>query len=506
MSELEQQTQETPDQLSDILLVLNKETMKLEAVKGIGKNGELETVPPDKSNQNQFMKVDKQGDIFSNFFSNFISQLKNPTKFSFFKIPAPLAIQTAGEIQKAVEKPSEEGDQILSKYEVSANKQAEQQEKEEQPQNEPQNQSPMEKAQTATTPTATPAAGENRFKVEDIDWETMTNLGLSQEKLEKMKLLDPLLKGYKTNELVPISLNLGTAITRLDARLSLQQTAEGKVVMAIHGIRKEPNLKYDFFGHEFTKEDKDNLLKTGNMGRVVELTYNKTGELAPSIISVDRLTNELIALRADKIKIPEEIKGVKLTEHQQQTLMEGKPLHIEGMISKKGEPFSADVQFNADKRYVEFLFDRSNLNQNTQSDISKQTQSVAQGGSQEAPTVFRDHRLNDDQYQKFKAGETVYVDGLIDRRGKEYQGYITFDKETGKTDFAFNNPNVLKDKVQPKEENKTQVAVNSDGKTNESTKNSTEPLKSGQSRPDSKKQQQQNDPPKPPVKSRGRKR
>ena len=505
MSELEQASEEMPDQLSDILLVLNKETMKLEAVRGIGKNGELETVPANKENENQFMKVDKHGDIFSNFFSNFISQLKNPTKFSFFKIPALSAMQTADEIQKAVEMPTPEGNQVLSKYEVTADVQAEKQNMKEQPQNELENQTPMEKTQTAEAPVATPAAGENRFKVEDIDWETMSNLGLSQEKLEKMKLLDPLLKGYKTNQLVPISLNLGTAITRLDARLSLQQNAEGKVVMAIHGIRKEPNLQFSFFGHDFTKEDKDNLLKTGNMGRVVDLTYNKTGENIPSIISVDRLTNELIALRADKIKIPDEIKGIKLTEHQKQTLIEGKPLHLEGMISKKGEHFNADIQFNADKRYVEFLFDRSNTNQNKQSNTNNQAPSTAQGGSQEAPTVFRDYRLNDEQYQKFKAGETVYVDGLVDKKGKAYQGYITFDKETGKTDFAFKNPNALKDKIQPKEENKTQVAVNSDGKTNEATKNSSEPLKSGQSSSDSKKQQKQNETPKPPVKSRGRK-
>lgn len=508
MSELEQPTQETPDQdqLSDILLVLNKETMKLEAVKGMGKNGELETVSPDKKNENQFMKVDKHGDIFSNFFSNFISQLKNPTKFSFFKVPALSAIQTADEIQKAVEKPSPNGNQVLSKYEVTPNKQEEKKGQQEQSQNESQNQVPKENTSTAVTPEVTPATDEYRFKVEDIDWETMSNLGLNQEKLEKMKILDPLLKGYKTNELIPISLNLGTAITRLDARLSLLQNAEGKVVMAIHGIRKEPNLQFPYFGHEFTKEDKDNLLKSGNMGRIVELTYAKAGELVPSIVSVDRLTNELIALRADKIKVPDEIKGVKLNEHQKQILLEGKPLHLEGMISKKGEPFSADIQFNADKRYIEFLFDRSITHKHKQSNVNKPIHSVAQRGTQEAPTVFRDKRLNDEQYQNFKEGQTVYIDGLVDKKGKVYQGYITFDKETGKTDFAFNNPNVLKSKIQPKEENKTQVAVNSDGKTNEATKNSNEPLKSGQHTADSKKQQQQNETPKPPVKSRGRKR
>src|SRR5690606_9226422 len=196
-------------------------------------------------------------------------------------------------------------------------------------------------------------------------------------------------------------------------------------------------------GHKFTKEDKDNLLQSGNMGRMVNLTNPKTGETIPSIISVDRLTNELVALRTDKIKIPDEIKGVKLDDAQKQTLMEGKPLYIEGMISKKGTPFDANVQFNADKRFVEFLFDRSNTN--------KQIQNNQQNQSQEAPKTFRGKELDNDQYQKFKDGQTVYLSGLVDKKGKEYNGYITFNKETHKTDFTFQNPNKIKEQAKPTE-------------------------------------------------------
>lgn len=465
------------EELTDILLVLNKEKMRIEAVKGIDKDGKLKTVPVDKKNQNQFMRVDKHGDLFSNFFANFFSQLKNPTHFSFFKVPASEAIDMAKEIQKNADTPTKEGETFLTKHKVK----------------EP----VVDKQENQKNMETTPKANEYRFKPEQIDWETMSNLGLSKEKLEKMNLLEPLLKGYKTNELVPISLNLGTAITRMDARLSLQSSEDGKVVMAIHGIRKEPQLSFPFFGHEFSKEDKDNLLKTSNMGRVVDLTNLKTGERIPSIISVDRLTNELVALRTDKINIPNEIKGVKLNEEQKQTLLEGKPLYIEGMISKKGTAFDATVQFNADKRFVEFLFDRSNTN--------KQTQGSQQTQSQEAPKTFRDKELDNEQYQKFKDGQTVYVSGLVDKKGKEYNGYITFNKETNKTDFSFQNPNKIKEQVKPTEAHKIQTAVNSEGKTNEATKNIKEPLQSGQTNPDNKKQQEQQEAPEATAKSKGRK-
>ncbi|MCO5241107.1 MAG: DUF3945 domain-containing protein [Chitinophagaceae bacterium] len=481
MSEETTNKQEMPEQLSDILLVLDKEKMKIQAVKSIDENGKMETVEPTKKNQNQFMRVDKSGDFFSNFFSNFFSQLKNPTNFSFFKVPAPIAVEKAQEMQKQVDKPTPEGEKVMKEHEVKTEPQQDKKQE---------NQKDMETAQT------TPDVSEYRYKPEQIDWDTMTNLGLSKEYLEKRNLLEPLLKGYKTNELVPIGVNLGGTILRTDARLSLQQAEDGKIVVGIHGIKKEPNLHFEFFGHKFTDEDKKNLLETGNMGRVVDLKNTKTGELMPSIISIDRLTNDVIALRTDFIKIPDEIKGVKLDDAQKQTLMEGKPLKLEGMISTKGTEFSATVQFNADKRYVEFLFDRSNTN--------RQTQSNGQSQPQEAPKTFRGKELTDEQFKDFKNGQTVYIDGLRDKKGQPYQGYITFNKETGKTDFAF--PSQVKAQAKPAEAHKTQTAVNSEGKTNETTKKINEPLKPGQQRPKNKQQQEQQEKPKAPAKSKGVKR
>lgn len=474
-----------PEQLSDILLVLDKKKKTIKAVKGVDDKGKLETLDPTKKNQNQFMRVDKHGDFISNFFSNFYSQLKDPTNFSFFKVPRTLAVETAKKIQKFLKAPTKEGKRFMEQYEVNP---------------EPQKDITDKNQNTMKTEQETTQATENekyRYQPEQIDWETMANLGLSKERLEKRNLLEPLLKGYKTNQLIPVSVNLGTAVIRMDARLSLQQNSEGKVVGAIHGIRKEPNLDFAFFGHKFTKEDKENLLDTGNMGRVVDLTNPKTGETIPSIISVDRLTNELVALRTKWIKIPNEIKGVVLNKEQKQTLQEGKPLHLEGMISKKGSPFNATVQFNADKRYVEFLFDRNNIKEQVQGDRQNQ--------SQEAPRSFRGKELTDKQYENFKDGQTIYLSGLIDKKGQNYQGYITYNKATGKTGFSFKNPNKIKAQAKPIDAHKTQTAVNSEGKTNEATKSIGKPLKSGQKNPDSKKQQEQQQKTKTPVKSKGRK-
>lgn len=424
------------DELSETLLVLDNQKHTLQVVSGMDKKGKLKTVDPKKENNPDFIKLDKHGDFLSNFFSNFIRQVKNPTRFRFFKVPISEVGNVATKIKKALDNPSQEGDKILQQYEVKPNKQALEKEttQKDGQTSEPEINNQLKQEQTMETPTTN--ATDYRYKVEDIDWNTLNGMGITQEKLEKMNILDDLLKGFKTNQLVPVSLNLGTVISRTDARLSLQPDENGKVVMAIHGIRKEPALQFPFFGHTFTEEDKNNLLKTGNMGRIVNLENIKTGESIPSIISVDRLTNELVALRAEKIKIPDEIKGVKLTEEQKQTLKEGKPLYLEGMISRSNTEFAATVQFNADKRYVEYLFDR-NLRQN-------QTQQQTPG---EVPRKIRGSELSDVQYQQLKSGETVYVSDFVNKEGKSYKGYLTYNPETGKTAFSFRNPNKQKEQI-----------------------------------------------------------
>ena len=194
MSEETTNKQEMPEQLSEILLVLDKEKMKIQAVKRIDENGKMETVEPTKKNQNQFMRVDKHGDLFTNFFSNFFSQLKNPTNFSFFKVGESEAIEKAKEMQKQVDKPTPEGEKVMNEHEVKPDTQ--------------ENNKQENKNDMATTHT-TPETNEYRFKPEQIDWETMNNLGLSKEYLEKRNLLEHLLKGYKTTELLPIGVTLG---------------------------------------------------------------------------------------------------------------------------------------------------------------------------------------------------------------------------------------------------------------------------------------------------------
>lgn len=92
--------------------------------------------------------------------------------------------------------------------------------------------------------TAPSSEKEYQYSADQIDWNTMSKFGLDQEKLEKYNAPDPLLRGFKTNNLIPVTISLGTAVSRMDVRLSLQANDTGEVVVNLHGIRKEPNFNY----------------------------------------------------------------------------------------------------------------------------------------------------------------------------------------------------------------------------------------------------------------------
>lgn len=56
--------------------------------------------------------------LFSNFFSNFLSQLKNPTLFSFFKSPLKESKKIGKQIQHHLTHPSTGGEEFLTTYKI----------------------------------------------------------------------------------------------------------------------------------------------------------------------------------------------------------------------------------------------------------------------------------------------------------------------------------------------------------------------------------------------------
>ena len=414
-----QKTQVTENpQMSDIVLVLVKMELLIQAVSEINKNGKYSTVPADKEHQNSFLKIDRYATFFENFLKKFWSQLKDPTHFGLFTMKEEEFDKP--EVKQAIEdlaegKKTKAVEEFLKKYEITPKNQTEQSINN-------QNSEAMAKKNQTQQPVveANDQQQNNQYRYNEsmINWDQLKNFGLSREYLQERGLLDSMLKGYKTNQLVPINLNFGSAVLRTDARLSMQQSNTGEVVLAIHGIRKQPELERPYFGHIFSEEDKKNLLETGNMGRVVELK-GRNGEYIPSFISLDKMTNEVVAMRAENVYIPNEIKGVQLTDQEKNDLREGKKVYIEGMTAKSGNEFNAHIQVSAERRGIDFIFENDRIFNRT-----------ALGGVE----------LTKQQIEDLNAGKAIFVEDMQRKDGELFSSYVKLDEATGRPNYTRYNP------------------------------------------------------------------
>lgn len=429
------------EQITELMLVHNKNDPKagVRAVSEIDGQGKVKTVPADERNENSFLKFDKNSSILENFIKNFWSQLKNPTHFRLIRMTVHDYKMNKQAIRDLAEgKQTDAVKEFLKRYEIRPKENRKeqnvnqektetmakkQQQQPQQPQ-EPLQQSEVQQAAQGAQPQVPqaeqqPQAPRYRYNEDMIDWNALEKIGVSKASLEQEGLLDSMLKGYKTNKLVPLTLTLDAATIRMDARLSLIPMQNGQVGLGVHGIRKEPQLERPYFGHIFTEEDKKNLRESGNMGRVAELNL-RGGTTEPCLISIDKNTNELVAVRQEHVYVQDEVRGVKLSPDEIQTLKNGGQVFVDGMISNKGKEFSATLQYSAERRGLEFIFPK---------DQAFNQQSL--GGVQLSPT----------QLKMLSEGHTILVEDMKRRNSDEvFSSFVTLDKVTGRPNYTRHNP------------------------------------------------------------------
>ena len=452
--------------LEDRTEVKNRqEAGKLSVVSGIDEKGNLKTTKAEATNQASFLKFNSKDGLLKNFMDNFLKQFNDPTRFGLYKVLAGNVEQGVDNLRTMLqsrEKP--ESKQQLAEMGVPF-----------------EDYLPRQKNATAIDP-------------EKVDWKMLDRLGLSRERLEQSGELEKLLNWQKSN-LVTIAVPVGDTTIYTEARLAFRTDENGNIGLAVHSMRKEPQLDYPYMGYKFSPEEKEQLLTTGNLGKTIEVTP-KNAEPFSAYVSIDPQTNEIIALRADRVNIPKEIKGVTLSDAQYKDLVEGKAVKVECMTAKSGKSFDATLQVNAEKKGIEFIFD------NSRGFKERQQQTQQQG----APHKLCGLELSEKQREALDSGRTLYLKNMIDKEGKSFNAYVRMDKEQNRPRFYKWNP----DKSQKNgkveavaEEHKTQVAVNNHGKTNEATKHVQEPLKTGQTQPTAAQQQKQDE--NKQKKSRGRK-
>ena len=515
----------------DVLIVRDEKTGEISVVAGLDADGSPKRTPAKAENAQSFLQFDRHGDVLDNFFKNFFRQCKEPSRFGFYRVAADQADKLM-EVMKDLLKDPEANKELLAPHKVDTSgyeKQVKEeqttekpeqteQKQEEQPK-ETQKQENMEQKQEQNQESPQQQAqGRRGYQPIDeskINWQELEEKwGVKRADLEKSGDLQKMLN-YGKSDLVKVSPNFGGESFDLDARLSFKKDGEGNISLVPHFIRKEQKLD-EYKEHKFSDEDRKNLRETGNLGRVVDIVDKETGEIIPSFISIDRKTNEITDIPANKVRIPERIGKTEITKQEQDMLRAGLPVRDKLIERNDGRKFVTTLQVNVEQRGVEFVpgTGRSPRTAQTQEAKNNPTQGQAQGMENSAAPQKEQRRntwtnadgsirpiskwsgvnFTDQQKADYAAGKAIKLENVTDKQGFHATMYIKFNPEKGRPYRYDTNPDNAQ-KVAPSNESRTQVAVNSEGKTNEATKNLKEPLLKGQTAPKDDKQQKQQEKP-----------
>jgi hypothetical protein len=482
------------DQNEEVLIARNNETGQVGAVTGLNEDGTPKMTDVKSAKLSDLVKFSKGQNPLEAFLSNFIRQCKNPSTFGFFKVPAD-RYDSVGQAMGDFIKDPETNAEILKDFKVDVPQQTQTNVKEQAQENkttETQAQKPAEEQAAQTEQPKYHAIDESK-----IDWTMLKEKwGIDRDQLEKSGDLREMLYNRKS-QIVTVTPNFGGEKFPIDARLSFRTDADGNVKVVPHFIHREPKLDQEFEGYKFTKEDKAALRETGNLGKVVDLVDKATGEVKPSYVSVDRLTNEIVSVPVKAVFIKDTIGQTKLTMAEISELKKGKALPPKQITDKNGKTYNVVLQVSADRKGVEFVPGGARRQEQNQQQGNSQGQQqsswLTKDGNIKPITKWAGVPMTPQQQADYTAGKVVEMTDMVDKQGQKCTVYLQFNPEKQRPTTSLNDP-----RVKVGEESKTQKAVNNDGLTNEATKHVAEPLQKYQTTPKDENQAKQQRKPKGP--------
>ena len=525
----------------DVLVVRDEKTGEISVVAGLSRDGTPKRAPAKAENTPDFLRFDRNSDLMDSFFRNFFRQCKEPSRFGFYRIAADQVENLLG-VMKELLKDPEANKEILSAHKVDTSnyekeaKQSEGQAKEtassddasktqantekenvsSEQTNEKENDMEQKPEQTATEQQAQTAPGvkQNLISGNDVNLQELgAKYGIDFNSMNE-KDMKALLNYGKTG-LVIVKPTFGGEQIEIQARLSFRKDDNDQLQLVPHFVRNEPKLDVAYKGYTFTPEDKKNLLQNGNLGKVVDFPDKNTGESRPHFISIDRLTNEIVDIPTNKVRIPDIIGKTPITKDDKRVLYSGIPLRKEIELAN-GRKFTPLLQVNVEQRGVEFVpgctrqAQGQKQNGDKKQTADKQEQKAEGDAGGQKKQQDPNHWLNEDgtirrlntyfkkelteqQKDDYVAGKTIEIKEVPNKNGSgTYTAYVKFDFDKMQPRSYRNNPDLKQAKEQiPTNENKVQVAVNEQGKTHEATKHTKDPLSPGQSAPKNEKQQKE---------------
>lgn len=311
------QEQQEQSQDEHVMAVLDKRTNKTAVISKMNEQDRsIEVVPPDKKNNNSFLKLDRTTPL-ELFFTNFKNQYQNPTSFSFFLVPLAVLDKTLNaviQIRKG-EDPGPDGKKMVENCELN------------------------DEGRIAKL------ARRYKFDEHQLPWKDLNALGLDKETLFNNHCMGELLKGRITSTALPISKEINGEKKDLgEACFMCVKGADGKVELKTLTRLDKPQYDLPVYKDVFTDEEKDKLAETGTLGGIKEMKDTLTGNVCKCYVSFHESTNRIITMPVDAIKIPDYIYGKRLDDKQKQILASGGEVPIND-IQRKNDTMLSGVAY-----------------------------------------------------------------------------------------------------------------------------------------------------------------
>ena len=394
------------------MAVLDKRTNKTAVVSKMNEqDGSLEIVPPDKKNNNSFLKLDRTSPL-ELFFTNFKNQYNNPTSFSFFLIPLAVLEKTLNaviQIRKG-EDPGPEGKKLVENSELN------------------------DEGRIAKL------ARRYKFDEHQLPWKELSALGVDKQLLFENHCMGEMLKGRITSTAFPISKEVnGVKQDMGEACFLCVKGEDGKVQLKTLGRLDKPQYDLPAYKGVFTDEEKQKLQDTGTLGGIKEMKDTYTGKVCNCYVAFHEPSNRIITMPVDAIKIPDYIYGKRLDDKQKQALASGGQLSIND-IQRKNDTLLSGVAF-VDPRIMDIAFKQA-------------------GEQLKVNDTIMGARITPEQKKMLENHEMVYIENMR-YKGRTFSDDVRFSNKSNNLLIGKNareyKPNLENRKQDQKKESKQTV-------------------------------------------------
>ena len=391
------------------MAVLDKRTNKTAVVSKMNEqDGSLEIVPPDKKNNNSFLKLDRTSPL-ELFFTNFKNQYNNPTSFSFFLIPLAVLEKTLNaviQIRKG-EDPGPEGKKLVENSELN------------------------DEGRIAKL------ARRYKFDEHQLPWKELSALGVDKQLLFENHCMGEMLKGRITSTAFPISKEVnGVKQDMGEACFLCVKGEDGKVQLKTLGRLDKPQYDLPAYKGVFTDEEKQKLQDIGTLGGIKEMKDTYTGKVCNCYVAFHEPSNRIITMPVDAIKIPDYIYGKRLDDKQKQVLSSGGQLSIND-IQRKNDTLLSGVAF-VDPRIMDIAFKQA-------------------GEQLKVNDTIMGARITPEQKKMLENHEMVYIENMR-YKGRTFSDDVRFSNKSNNLLIGKNareyKPNLENRKQDQKKESK----------------------------------------------------